>query len=193
MPNDEICNLWQNQTPRPSPLTLADLRRRSGRFRSQVAWRNFREYAVSALLVVYFSDRAWNPGSGGMRAGYLLMAAGLLYMMYQLHRRAASIGTPAEVAWTPCLSHYRAELERQRDVLRAVWKWYLGPLVPGLAVILATAGVTGFRHSVLAGFLALAIAGVIAAVLWWVGDLNRRAAAGIEQQLDALRAHERSA
>jgi hypothetical protein len=46
-----------------------------------------------------------------------------MYMVYQLHRKASSAGAPADLGWKSCAAFYRAELERQRDALRSVWKW----------------------------------------------------------------------
>jgi len=31
------------------------------------------------------------------------------------------------------MEFYRGELVRQRDFLREIWRWYLGPLIPGPA------------------------------------------------------------
>lgn len=186
MPSDDICNVWQSQGRGPAPLTLEEIRGKRGEFRSLIARRNFREYLFSALLVPYFIRCAWITPLPLMRAGNLLTAAGLVYMAYQLHRRTAASDAPAEMARTTCLAFYRAELERQRDALSNVWQWYLGPLVPGLAVILAASCIAAFPRSVLAGMLALAVGGVVALALWGLGRVNQKAAARIQQQIDAL-------
>jgi hypothetical protein len=186
MQNDDIRDLWQGQGSAAGPLTLDELRRKGGKFRSQIARRNFREYLVSALMVPYFGYCAWRAGWSLMSAGYGLVVAGLGYMCYQLHLRAAAADTPAEMAWQTCVAFHRAQLERQRDALSGVWKWYLVPLVPGLAVILAASGIGAFRRSVVAGMVTVVAAGVVALALWGVGRLNQKAAAGIERQIHAL-------
>jgi len=186
MQNDEICNLWQAQGSGPAPLTLEELRRKGGKFRSQIARRNLREYVVTALMMPYFAYFAWTSRLPAMRMGNGLMMAGLLYMAYQLHRRAAAGEAPAEMAWKTCVAFHRAELERQRDALGGVWKWYLGPLVPGLATILGAGCMAGFQRSTLAGMVALAASGVVALGMAWIGRLNMRTAAGIQRQIDAL-------
>ena len=186
MPSDDICNAWQSQGHGPSPLTLKEIRAKAGEFRSRIARRNLREYVVSALLAPYFGYCAWRTSLPLMRAGHVLMATGVVYMAYQLHRRTGATEAPAEMARTTCLDFYRAELERQRDALRGVWQWYLGPLIPGLAVILAASCIAAFPRSVLAGMLALAVGGAIALALWGLGRLNQKAAAGIQRQIDEL-------
>lgn len=186
MPNDDICNLWQGQGPGAAPPTLEELRRKGERFRSQIAWRNVREYVVAALMIPYFGYFVWTSRVPLMRVGNGLMIAGLLYMALQLHRRAAAADAPAEMAWKTCLEFHRAQLERQRDALASVWKWYLGPLVPGLATILAFGCMAGFRRSVLAGMGSIVVGGLMALALWWLGWVNRKAAARIQRQIDAL-------
>jgi hypothetical protein len=44
---------------------------------------------------------------------------------------------PAEMGREYGIAFYRRELEKQRDLLRGIWKWYLGPLIPGLALFVS--------------------------------------------------------
>jgi hypothetical protein len=187
MPNDDICKIWQTQGPAPAPPPLEELRKKAGKFRSRIARRNFREYLVSALLLPYFGYCAWTARFPMMtRAGNGLMMAGLVYMMYQLHKRASASAAPGDMGWKTCVAFHRAELERQRDALGGVWKWYLGPLVPGLATIAAAGCVAAFRRSTLAGMLTLLLSGAIALGMVWLGRLNQKAAVKIQKQIDAL-------
>jgi hypothetical protein len=186
MQNDDICHVWQAQGSGSAPLTIDELREKSEKFRSQIARRNLREYLVTALMMPYFGYFAWTTPLPVMRVGHVLMMAGLLYMVYQLHRRAAAADAPAEMAWKTCVAYHREELERQRDALDSVWKWYLGPLVPGLATILAAGCIAAFPRSTVAGILTLAGGGAVALLLWWIGRLNQKAAARIQRQIDAL-------
>ena len=186
MPNDEICNMWQGQGIGSAPFTLEEIRRKSGKFRSQISRRNFREYLVSALLIPYFGYCAWTAGSPMMQAGNGLMMAGLVYMMYQLHKRAAASTAPGDMGWKTCVAFHRAQLERQRDALAGIWKWYLGPLIPGFATIMTASCIVAFPRSMLAGMLTLVCAGMVALALWWVGRLNQKAAAKIQKQIDSL-------
>ena len=90
MRNDDVCTIWQGQGPGPVAPTLEQLRRQDGKFHSQVAWRNVREYLAVALLLPYFGYCAWTTHSPMLRAGYGTMITGLLCMAYQLHRKAAA-------------------------------------------------------------------------------------------------------
>jgi cytochrome c oxidase subunit IV len=183
---DDMCNVWQNQGPGPAPPPLEEIHRKAGKLHSQIFWRNIRESVVSALLVPYFGYCAWTARLPLAQVGNGLMVAGLLYMVYQLHRKASSAAAPADLGWKSCVAFYRAELERQRDALLSVWKWYLGPLVPGLATILAGASIAGFHRSTLIGMVAILPAGLVALLFWGVGRLNRKAAGQLQKQIDAL-------
>jgi hypothetical protein len=75
------------------------------------------------------------------------------------------------------------QLERQRDLLRSVWSWYLLPFVPALLVLqigLALAHPEKMSRIVTFGVLLVAfMAGVY--------ELNRRAAAGVQRRIDHLK------
>ena len=169
-------------------MSLEDLRRRAGQFQSRIWWRNAREYAAVAVVVAVFGYYiAAIPGPVA-RAGSLLTIAGALYVAYQLHRRASSETASAAAAFEDCLSFHRRGLERQRDALRSVWNWYLGPLLPGLAVFIAGTALAApipIGYRVLSAAIMLAI---VALVFWLVARLNRVGARKLQTQIDALSA-----
>jgi len=190
MPNNDIRNLWQAQGSADAPLTLEELRKKGAKFRTTIARRNLREYVLIALMAPYFSYFAWTARLPLMRVGNGLLAAALLYMAYQLHRRASASPAPGELAWRSCLAFHRAQLERQRDALSGVWSWYLGPLIPGFATIAIAIAIPLFHKSIPAGLLSFLWVAVPAVVLWWVARLNKGAAAKIQRQIDELEAAE---
>jgi hypothetical protein len=192
MQNDDIRNLWQSQGSGDAPLTLEELRKKGAKFRTTIARRNLREYAAVALMVPYFSYFAWISGLPLMRVGNGLLVAALLFVAYQLHRRASASPAPEEMAWKSCLAFHRAQLERQRDALSGIWSWYLGPLIPGFATIAIAIAIPLFRKSIVAGLLSFLWIAAPAVVLWWVARINKGAAAKIQRQLDELEAAERN-
>lgn len=165
-------------------MSVADIRERASTLQSTVKWRNFREYAVGALLIVVFSAAAYfaqTPLSGFACA---LTAAGVAFVMWRMHvlGRAASDSELAAAGhnWA---AFYRQQLVRQRDALHGIWSWYLGPLVPGMVVYWISIGVKGGMWSwlIAAGGLALT-----SAVFAWVAEANKRAAAALQAQIDVL-------
>ena len=70
----------------------------------------------------------------------------------------------------------------QRDALRSVWRWYLLPLVPGLAAVLLVTGMErGFDVRIV--LLALAFAAVFGGV--WL--LNQWGARKLDRKVEELR------
>jgi hypothetical protein len=171
--------LWQRQAVEATAPSLAKVREEAGAFGRTIRSRNRREYVAAALVMLFFGWRAVGAERAWERTGLLLIVAGTIYVTLQLARRGSARTPPAEAS---CLDYHRAELERQRDLLRGVWSWYLLPLVPGLAVllggqVLAHPG-SAWRVAVAALFCALLFAGI--------GWINRRAALELERQIDEL-------
>jgi hypothetical protein len=75
------------------------------------------------------------------------------------------------------------QLERQRNLLRSVWWWYLLPFVPGVLVLLI-----GQALEEPARISRIIAAGVLVVVVMiGVHALNRRVTAGIQRRLDRLK------
>lgn len=171
-------------------MSLEEIRHRAGKFQRRIWWRNAREYAAVAIVIVVFGYYCkWVPNAVA-RAGSVMIIAGALYVAYQLHRRASSEDLPAGGAFEPCLGFHRRALERQRDALANVWSWYLGPMIPGLALFLVGTGVAEpipLRYRVLAAVIRAAVVGT---VFWLVAKLNHRAARKLQAQINELKALE---
>ena len=189
MPNDQSPNdwkaLWQSQNVEPVTVSLEEIRRQTLRLQRKIRLRNFTEYAASALIVVFFG---WNMVHfpGPMRAAAALLIAGVLYMVWQLHRRGSPRSMPADLAVHTGIAFHRRELERQRDLVRHVWSWYLGPMIPGMAAILVAA-LLNHPGGGPYGRLFLAVYAAAAALAFYlVGRLNLRAARKLQTQIDRL-------
>jgi Flp pilus assembly protein TadB len=98
--------------------------------------------------------------------------------MWQLHRRARARPLPEALAGS-LMEFHRAELARQRDALRSVWRWYIGPLVPGLVLFLCGRQIeNGSWQPAAFAIVALLLAGVVV--------LNLHAARRLQRQIDKL-------
>jgi hypothetical protein len=171
-------------------VPLEEIRRRAARFQCRIWWRNAREYAGAAIVVAVFGYYVKCVPFPLARAGSLLTIAGALYVAWQLHRRASSENAPAAAAFEDCLGFHRRGLERQRDALASIWRWYLGPLIPGLAVFIAGTAIAEplpIRYRFLSAALMFAI---VAVGFWLVAMLNRSGARNLQTQIDELKALE---
>jgi len=170
-------------------MSLADLRVRSQRLQTRIRVRNLIEYAAGALVVGTFGWTAMVASGVVAQAGAALVALGAIYVCWRLHvlARAASRAEIAAAAEN-CATFHRAELARQRDALRAVWRWYLGPLVPGLVVFWIGVAVAPSVDLPLSGRIAISALGlgIGAAVFLGIAAANAKAAKTLQAEIDAL-------
>ena len=167
-------------------MSIEEIRGRAGKFEKKIYWRNAREYVVALVMVVFFGFEFWRMPDALTRVGVGLMIAGLLYLVWQLRQRGSSRTLPEELGLATGLEFFRRELEKQRRLVANVWSWYLGPMVPGLVVLMVARARIAPGHL---GRVALSSA-VIALVfvsVWW---LNHWAARKLQSRIDELNALE---
>jgi hypothetical protein len=130
------------------------------------------------------SGRAWRAFAAGVLGlcgwALVLVIAGGVVVLWQLHRRAGLRRLPPPALGGATLPFHRAELLRQRDAMRSVGRWYLAPLVPGF--IVSAWGMARHVPASQPGLFLLVAAALFVAVI----VLNRRGAAQLQRQIDAL-------
>ena len=185
---NDMRNLWQNQEVERVSMSLEQICRRAQAFEGRIRRRNAVEYIACAFVVVVFSYTMWTVPHALMRVGEALCIAGMLYLAYQLHRRASAEAVPADVS---CVEFYRRELFRQMVFHRNIWRWYLGPLIPGLAVIALSAALeSSHRWPYARLFVAIYVllcTGMFALVALW----NRRVAEQLQGRIEELDANDK--
>lgn len=184
MNDSELKNAWKAQPTAPLVLDTAQLEKRARRFRLAVRLRNAVEYAAGLFVMAVFLWYAWRFPGVLMRTGSLLAAVGVGVVLWQLHCRASARALLPDTG-AACIDFHRADLERQRDALRSVWRWYIAPLVPGVVVFrwgveTELADSTLFARGPGAN---LVIAGVFIAVIL----LNLWGAHRLQKRIDALK------
>jgi hypothetical protein len=90
---------------------------------------------------------------------------------------------PSDLALTSALEFHRVELEKQRDLLRSVWWWYLLPFAPGILVL--EIGQALARPERTSRIIVFGIVMFLLAV--GVYALNWRAAARMQRRIDRLK------
>jgi hypothetical protein len=134
---DDIKKLWQTQATESLSMPLEELQRKAKMFRSRIRRRNIREYVAAAILIVWVGSGLLRFSTPLNRAAQIAIIAGAVYVVWQLRRRGSTAILPVEASASNWIDFHRRQLERQRDALRSVWKWYLAPLIPGIALLLA--------------------------------------------------------
>lgn len=180
--DEDLLAIWKQEEPRMD-ITVEEVAARAAKFQRTIKWRNAREYAAAALVLVWMAFSMKDPMPGLVRAGSLLLGAGVVFVVVVLHRRGRASSEDRSAAPTSeALRSHVAELRRQRDLLRDVPRWYLAPFVPGLLLI----AIGRFleepeKWSVQVRFL-LSTAAIFAFVAW----LNRRAARKLDEEIAKL-------
>jgi uncharacterized membrane protein YecN with MAPEG domain len=182
---DDLGEVWRRQKVEHTQMTIDEIRAKARKFQRKILFRNFREYAAIALVVVFFGA-TMGKYTPLMRAAAGLMIAGGLYVAYQLHRRGSAKTLAGDLAPASCLDFHRRELERQRDLVLNVWSWYLGPMIPGLAFMVVAAGLANPGHLKRVWLFVSAYSAVVALAFYLVARLNRRAAHRLQRRIDEL-------
>jgi hypothetical protein len=184
--HDPLQSLWKSQKQEDFSMTLADIHARAECFQSRIRRRNWIEYAGAALAVAGFTWAAFAVADVLIRAACVLIILGTLYVAWKLATVArASARTDETMSWA---DFHRAELVRQRDALNGVWRWYLGPLIPGMTLFWIGVGLARSADSPLwvnVGVAALGLA-IAAGMFCGIAALNKRAAKTLQAEIDAL-------
>jgi hypothetical protein len=201
--DDDLRALWLRQSggasePAKEPLrftplrfTVEELQRRETQLRRKVRFRNATELAACALVLVWSIVSFIGETSLGRRVAFAAMGIATLSVATKFLRAGSPRPPPAAGASTTAhTTYFRAELERQRDFLFTVPRWYLGPLSAalflfyGIDLFTVRAGLSfGARLAEIAPLVA-----VTAVVIVFAGWLNRRAARKLQEKIDALEA-----
>lgn len=185
---DPIQALWAAQPGESFTMSAEEIRKRASKLHSVVRRRNVVEYAAGAVGMVLFGAAAFFVSTPLAKVGCVLIAAGMAVVLWQLYRLARAASPDALAVTEHWAEFYRGELVRQRDALRSVWLWYLGPLVPGMVVFWLSAGIkTMDGDAALWGWLTTALGlGAMGLVFGAVVAANARAAKSLQAEIDAL-------
>lgn len=182
---------WCEAAPGAAFTAAPDCSRRADRFARKIRIRNVIEYAAGVLVIAMFGSSSIAAAvKGEWLIALALVVGGTLVILRNLKRRAGNLEPLPE---EPCLAHLRRQYVRQYEALRAVPTWYIGPLIPGcallyIAIAVGVAEVAGWQAA-LSGIaqpvaITFGIFAAIALLNWWVAQRIRR---DIER-LDALAA-----
>jgi len=139
MTEDSAKQAWQASVEIAGNPPLEEVRKGADKFYRRYRLRNMIEYVAGAIGAVVFTVRGFTAPTIYHQLGCAMLVAAMIYMPWQLHRRASAV--PRDMAGAvPIYDFLRGELVRQQDNHRRVVWWYLLPFVPGMALIFAGNG-----------------------------------------------------
>jgi hypothetical protein len=184
--NQRMKELWQNQKTEGLRMTVEQIRVSAGTFHHKIQARNVREYVVAIALIVFFSFEFWRAGDLLVRVGFGLIIAGMVYLIWHMLSKGSWLPLPKDAGLSSCIEFQRRQLEQQRDLLSSVWRWYLGPLIPGMAVLLFAFGHANPGHLKHPAFVIVPEAMFFVVICVAIAMLNGRAARKLQRQIDEL-------
>lgn len=185
----DLRTLWQTMPTTPITLPVEQLRARATKFERKVHRRNRIEYIATAFVVVVFGWYAtWPlPATPLWPIANLMIMAGALVVVWNLHRLARANTPPPGADAASLIDFQRAEYVRQRNALKSVWLWYIGPVVPGLIVWFIAAGVGMPGLTPMRAIIGLGGTALVAALVFGVIILlNLLGAARLQRMIDDL-------
>jgi len=174
--------IWQSQPSQGMQMSTEAIRKRAAKFERKIVRRNLRESVAAVVVAGLFTYFIVTTHETVFRVTYGLFIAGMIWVMAQLWKKGAPRTMPADIGNSTCLEFLRSELERQRDLIKDVWTWYLAPLVPGYAALNVAMAVT--QPSKLVRLAVLDVFFVALFVGCW--QLNLWAARCLQRSIDQL-------
>lgn len=168
-------------------ITREELREHHRQFTRATTRRNTLEYLAGGTAALFLAVMAVLTFLNGDSAVDMLMAAGFATLVlgmaiagFHLFRNSGKADGEINASG---VEHLRRCLEHERNLLRSAWLWYIGPMLPGVAMI--------YGGMFLAGNLSFAViaGGLTLVFLLFVVIINRRAAVHIEDEIRNLRRH----
>jgi hypothetical protein len=185
---DSIQTLWVNQPSESFAMSIDEIRVRASKFQSIVERRNLIECAVGALLIAVFGAAAILAATLLAKLGCALIAIGVAVVLWRLHVLARAATRDEMAVANSWASFYRQELVRQRDALREIWRWYLGPLIPGMIVFWLSIGVNSIGSDALLWGWAKTVLGLAATAFVFaaVASANKSAVKTLQAEIESL-------
>lgn len=133
--NEDPKILWQSHEVEEMRFSVEELRAKTIKFQRLIRRRNLREYLAGLVVIVWCGLQFWNSHQIVPRIALAWVIAGAILYIWHLWRRGSASAVPGTMGSTDCVTFYRRELERQRDLIRSIWKRVIGPIIPALAVL----------------------------------------------------------
>ncbi|SRR5579884_829976 len=187
---DHLRWAWRSQTEKPVVMSEQELQQRAYRLQSRIRWRNIGEFGAAVLIGALCAYFFLHFETVLLRTGTILIALGVAYVSWQLARHGSAGSVPSDAVAAASLDFLITQLERQRDLLRRIWNWYLLPLLPGMVVFvfglsrLPSSRGTGFELSQSA-IVHTAVACVVGFAL--IAALNQGVARKLQRDIEFLR------
>lgn len=185
MPHD-LQEEWAGMSADAAFISPEQAQRKLDTFERKIARRNWIEYTAGAITGPFFAFYAWTSFTDGevrLGLGWIAMLAGIILCLINLHRYGSNApNDPAQSV----LSNLRSQMQRQRDALASIARWYVGPLLPGLVWVMIARTSQSDSNGDASIAIPVAIILFTSAILAGILFINRRAARKLSREIDML-------
>jgi hypothetical protein len=112
-PDDQLKALWQGQETETPEMTAIAIRALARNYGDNIRGRIWLGLLLAAVEVVGLSIAVWRAPNGLLRAGWLIVLAGVGWMVWRVVSKWPTRLPPAEASAKALIEFHRAELERQ--------------------------------------------------------------------------------
>lgn len=185
--NDRSQHSWKEQPVTTATISLDEIKKRHAALSRTIRRRNILEYVAGGIaaafllvmsVVTFLAART--VAHWVMAAGFATLALGMVIVGLHIFRKSTRASADMAASGTDFLM---LRLERERDLLRSAWLWYVGPMVPGFVLSYLGYWMANPERPI----FALVGGGLTFALAVFVVILNRRAARRIESEIRSLR------
>lgn len=173
---------WQEQPGEEASMSVTDIRARADAHAERTRGQNRLTYivvtaAVAANLLEFALEMSVMERVG---AGLTFLAL-VLVLLYYRHARGP-VTMPEDLGLEQSVDFYRAQLVRQRDLVRRFWLWGALPFLPGIA--LSMLGDSQERPLTIGrGAALVTVLGLVVALIGW---MNKREAERLRQEITGV-------
>jgi hypothetical protein len=192
IPGDGPKNIWLNQPTQKPTMTLRQIQQRSRDLRAITRKKLLGTLAgpLAAGFFYAFGMRELSPPRQVLQPLFAFALAWSLVGLFFVNRKMWSAEIPADAGLASGLEFCRMEIERQRDLLRRVLLWSLGPLLMAIGTFVLALAMVGTRDR---GIFPNGLPFLILIVVWIVAYfmIRLREQGALQRELDELSEIER--
>jgi hypothetical protein len=192
LPGDGPRNVWLDQPTEKPTMTLRLIQQRSRALRTRTRKKLLGTLTgpLATGLVYAFGMREFATLRQLLQPLFAFAVAWSVVGLFFLNRRMWSAIAPPDVGVASGVEFCRIEIERQRDILRRVLLWSLGPLLLAIGTFVLALAMVGTRDQ---GIFPNGLPFLTLIVVWIVAYfvIRLREQRGLQRELDELSEIER--
>ncbi len=184
-------SLWNKQEIIMSPLALSEIKSQALKMHHRLLWRDRIEYLAGLFCMMLFIFLAFISPEWTFRAACALLVAGIGCICYNLYQRKSEAPDDSIRFAANSADFHLDQLRHQYAMLSSVGKWYIGPILPGMAAFLMAAiyeasKQVGTLNAILGSLPGIAVSTLILLGIYW---LNMRAAKKLKERIETLESY----